>query len=55
MNELPDDTDRLQRFYFQRFNARGQLVMLDHTLAELLARRDYPDPVLELVWCTRTN
>ena len=49
MSELNEDTDRLQRFYFQRFNARGQLVNLDHTLAELLVRRDYPDPVLELL------
>lgn len=45
----PQDADWLQRFYFQRFNARGQLVSLDYTLAELRSRREYPLPVLELL------
>ncbi|MEM6710078.1 MAG: Hsp33 family molecular chaperone HslO [Pseudomonadota bacterium] len=41
--------DWIRRFYFEAFNARGQIVQLDATLAELLARRDYPAAVLELL------
>lgn len=39
------EPDYLQRFHFRGQAVRGQLVVLDQTLAELKRRRDYPEAI----------
>lgn len=43
------DSDVLSRFIFERTNVRGELVHLDATWRATLERRDYPEPVRELL------
>lgn len=43
------DSDVLRRFVFERTNVRGELVHLDATWRALLERRDYPEPVRDLL------
>ena len=43
------DSDVLSRFVFERTNVRGELVHLDATWRAILERRDYPEPVRELL------
>ncbi len=43
------DSDVLSRFVFERTNVRGELVHLDATWRAVLERRDYPEPVRELL------
>lgn len=43
------DNDVLSRFVFERTNVRGELVHLDATWRAILERRDYPEPVRELL------
>ena len=43
------DSDVLRRFVFEHTNVRGELVHLDATWRALLERRDYPEPVRNLL------
>ncbi len=43
------DSDVLSRFVFENTNVRGELVHLDATWRAILERRDYPEPVRELL------
>lgn len=43
------DSDVLTRFVFERTHVRGELVHLDATWRAILERRDYPEPVRELL------
>lgn len=43
------DSDVLSRFVFERTNVRGELVHLDATWRAILERRDYPEPVRDLL------
>jgi molecular chaperone Hsp33 len=42
----PAERDTLQRFVFEHGHVRGELVRLDATWLEVLARRDYPEALL---------
>ncbi|WP_290636687.1 Hsp33 family molecular chaperone HslO [Aquisalimonas sp.] len=41
--------DQLHRFVFEHANVRGELIHLDRTLQDVLARRQYPDAVTRLL------
>lgn len=43
------DNDVLSRFVIERTNVRGELVHLDATWRAILERKDYPEPVRELL------
>jgi len=43
------DTDYTQRFIFDERDVRGELVALEHSYAEVLAKHDYPLPVQQLL------
>ena len=42
-------TDFTQRFIFDNSDTRGELVSLDHSYAEVLAKHAYPEPVQQLL------
>lgn len=42
-------SDSTQRFLFDDNDVRGEMVELDHSYAEVLARHDYPEPVALLL------
>ena len=42
-------TDCVQRFLFEELDIRGAVVRLEAVWAQLLARRDYPPRVIELL------
>ncbi|MBC2654569.1 Hsp33 family molecular chaperone HslO [Pseudomonas sp. MSSRFD41] len=48
MTDLPD-TDFTQRFIFDESDARGELVTLERSYAEVLAKHAYPEPVAQLL------
>ena len=48
MSDL-NKTDATQRFMFDTCDARGELASLDHSYAEVLAKPNYPLPVLQLL------
>ena len=48
MTDLPD-TDFTQRFIFDETDARGELVSLERSYAEVLAKHPYPEPVAQLL------
>jgi molecular chaperone Hsp33 len=48
MHDLPD-TDFTQRFIFDTCDVRGELVALEHSYAEVLAKHAYPEPVAQLL------
>ena len=48
MTDLPD-TDFTQRFIFDENDARGELVSLERSYAEVLAKHPYPEPVAQLL------
>ncbi|MGY2292427.1 Hsp33 family molecular chaperone HslO [Pseudomonas sp. SDO528_S397] len=48
MTDLPD-TDFSQRFIFDDSDARGELVALERSYAEVLAKHPYPEPVAQLL------
>ena len=48
MTDLPD-TDFTQRFLFDDNDARGELVALERSYAEVLAKHPYPEPVAQLL------
>lgn len=48
MHDLPD-TDFTQRFIFDNSDVRGELVALEHSYAEVLAKHAYPEPVAQLL------
>lgn len=48
MTDLPD-TDFSQRFIFDNSDARGELVALERSYAEVLAKHPYPEPVAQLL------
>jgi len=48
MTDLPD-TDFTQRFIFDDSDARGELVALERSYAEVLAKHPYPEPVAQLL------
>jgi molecular chaperone Hsp33 len=48
MTDLPD-TDFTQRFIFDENDARGELVSLELSYAEVLAKHAYPQPVAQLL------
>ena len=48
MSELPD-TDFTQRFIFDDSDVRGELVSLERSYAEVLAKHPYPEPVAQLL------
>ncbi|NBF01684.1 Hsp33 family molecular chaperone HslO [Pseudomonas sp. Fl5BN2] len=48
MTDLPD-TDFTQRFIFDESDARGELVALERSYAEVLAKHPYPEPVAQLL------
>ena len=48
MHDLPD-TDYTQRFIFDDSDARGELVALERSYAEVLAKHPYPQPVAQLL------
>ena len=41
--------DATQRFMFDTCDARGELVSLEHSYAEVLAKHNYPEPVQQLL------
>lgn len=45
----PRDKDSLHRFLFERTNVRGELVHLDASWQAALERKDYPEPVRDLL------
>jgi len=48
MTDLPDN-DCTQRFIFDDIDARGELVALERSYAEVLAKHSYPEPVAQLL------
>ena len=48
MHDLPD-TDYTQRFIFDDSDTRGELVALERSYAEVLAKHPYPQPVAQLL------
>ncbi|NBA94323.1 Hsp33 family molecular chaperone HslO [Pseudomonas sp. R5(2019)] len=48
MHDLPD-TDFTQRFIFDDSDTRGELVSLERSYAEVLAKHPYPGPVAQLL------
>ncbi|WP_024619124.1 Hsp33 family molecular chaperone HslO [Pseudomonas kilonensis] len=48
MTDLPD-TDYTQRFIFDDSDARGELVALERSYAEVLAKHPYPEPVAQML------
>ena len=48
MTDLPD-TDFTQRFIFDESDARGEMVSLERSYAEVLAKHAYPEPVAQLL------
>ncbi|WP_434626561.1 Hsp33 family molecular chaperone HslO [Pseudomonas sp. Z1-29] len=48
MTDLPD-TDYTQRFIFDDSDARGEMVALERSYAEVLAKHPYPEPVAQLL------
>ena len=48
MHDLPD-TDFTQRFMFDERDVRGELVSLERSYAEVLAKHPYPQPVAQLL------
>ncbi|MCF7536989.1 Hsp33 family molecular chaperone HslO [Pseudomonas petrae] len=48
---MPDfpDTDYTQRFIFDESDVRGELVALERSYAEVLAKHPYPEPVAQLL------
>ncbi|RMP84673.1 33 kDa chaperonin [Pseudomonas syringae pv. actinidiae] len=48
MHDLPD-TDFTQRFIFDESDVRGELVALERSYAEVLAKHPYPEPVAQLL------
>lgn len=48
MHDLPD-SDFTQRFMFDESDIRGELVALEHSYAEVLAKHAYPEPVAQLL------
>ena len=48
MHDLPD-TDYTQRFIFDESDVRGELVALERSYAEVLAKHTYPEPVAQLL------
>ena len=48
MSDLPD-TDFTQRFIFDDRDVRGELVALERSYAEVLAKHTYPQPVAQLL------
>ncbi|MDE1168536.1 MAG: Hsp33 family molecular chaperone HslO [Pseudomonas sp.] len=48
MSDLPD-SDYTQRFIFDDSDVRGELVALERSYAEVLAKHPYPQPVAELL------
>ncbi len=46
---MSDYGDELRRFVFEHASVRGELIHLEQTLAEVLARRSYPDAVTRLL------
>jgi molecular chaperone Hsp33 len=48
MTDLPDN-DYTQRFIFDESDARGELVALERSYAEVLAKHPYPEPVAQLL------
>ncbi|QXI28276.1 Hsp33 family molecular chaperone HslO [Pseudomonas vanderleydeniana] len=48
MSDLPD-TDYTQRFIFDDSDTRGELVSLERSYAEVLAKHPYPQPVAQLL------
>lgn len=48
MTDLPD-TDFTQRFIFDDSDTRGELVTLERSYAEVLAKHPYPEPVAQLL------
>ena len=48
MHDLPD-TDYTQRFIFDDSDTRGELVALERSYAEVLAKHPYPEPVAQLL------
>ena len=43
------DNDVLSRFVIERTNVRGELVHLDATWRAILERKEYPEPVRNLL------
>lgn len=48
MHEFPDN-DYTQRFIFDESDVRGELVALERSYAEVLAKHTYPEPVAQLL------
>ena len=48
MHDLPD-IDYTQRFIFEETDVRGELVALERSYAEVLAKHPYPEPVAQLL------
>jgi len=48
MHDIPD-TDYTQRFIFDECDVRGELVSLERSYAEVLAKHPYPEPVAQLL------
>ena len=48
MHDLPN-TDSTQRFIFEDSDVRGELVSLERSYAEVLAKHPYPEPVAQLL------
>lgn len=48
MSDLPD-TDFTQRFIFDERDVRGEMVALERSYAEVLAKHEYPQPVQQLL------
>lgn len=46
---MTSSPDQLHRFIFEHANVRGELIHLDATFREVLARRAYPEPVAHLL------
>ena len=48
---MPDfpDNDYTQRFIFEESDVRGELVALERSYADVLAKHDYPEPVAQLL------
>lgn len=41
--------DLHQRFYFKQSPVRGDIVTLEHSLAEVLSKKEYPNPIAKLL------
>jgi molecular chaperone Hsp33 len=48
MHDFPD-IDYTQRFIFDESDVRGELVALERSYAEVLAKHPYPEPVAQLL------